>query len=355
MPDPPSSPEVGALTRRGSIIPSDRGPIPRRQIPWVDGSSSPPAEDSNASADEPHNSIEEVRPEKRQPSLAQDNPPSDLSTRPAGSDRQSMICDWATPTAPASATSQSRSRVDNPQTQHPLHSRLSTVSRHQECPRPHTSSTSERAADIPREPRRLESESGTRSSVAPRSTHGNQTITASSSYVPSSPPRHRSLSRTMLTIETSAASSEVDNTARQRQLPPEVTEIGGVDLSCTVEARKGRRHWDLLDRGPLTQPDESFWRARQEREEEVLREMQDNPRPTRKRVRPRPEGPDRRRRPTPWSAAENQRLITLWMEHGNSWSLIKEIDDFSPQPKLGIRTQVDLKDRLRTVKSWMLR
>ncbi|KAJ5538937.1 hypothetical protein N7494_001465 [Penicillium frequentans] len=56
------------------------------------------------------------------------------------------------------------------------------------------------------------------------------------------------------------------------------------------------------------------------------------------------------RRPTvAWTKAEIQRLVVLWYQHGNSWALIKRIDDSSPDPQLLRRTQVDLKDKKRQI------
>lgn len=62
-----------------------------------------------------------------------------------------------------------------------------------------------------------------------------------------------------------------------------------------------------------------------------------------------------RRRYTRWSGAEMARLMKLWLQYPNDWARIKEIDRTSSDPKLGMRTDVDLKDKLRTIKMWCLK
>lgn len=56
-----------------------------------------------------------------------------------------------------------------------------------------------------------------------------------------------------------------------------------------------------------------------------------------------------------WIEEEVARLLRLWMRMGNRWAEIKRIDAESEQPRLTLRTDVDLKDKLRTIKKWMLR
>lgn len=48
-------------------------------------------------------------------------------------------------------------------------------------------------------------------------------------------------------------------------------------------------------------------------------------------------------------------LLKLCREYGTQWSLIKEVDSEQASPKLENRTQVDLKDKARNVKMWMMR
>lgn len=118
-------------------------------------------------------------------------------------------------------------------------------------------------------------------------------------------------------------------------------------------ASRPRRKPELLSRGTLRKPDPSYWAERQERESEVLKHMRRNLPPKRQaqeRVAGRPY-----RHHLKWRKREVKRLLRLWFEHGNSWAQIKAIDDQMAEPQLKDRTQVDLKDKLRTIKAWMLR
>ncbi|KAK5940321.1 hypothetical protein PMZ80_007741 [Knufia obscura] len=62
-------------------------------------------------------------------------------------------------------------------------------------------------------------------------------------------------------------------------------------------------------------------------------------------TRPRP--PQVRR---PWSEEEVIRLWDLMGKHGTSWSMIKNADNLMDEPKLGGRSQVQLKDKARNMK-----
>lgn len=56
-----------------------------------------------------------------------------------------------------------------------------------------------------------------------------------------------------------------------------------------------------------------------------------------------------------WSREEIATLIRLWSAYGNAWAYIKDMDDRSVKPVLQHRTQVDLKDKIRNIKQYMLR
>jgi hypothetical protein len=65
--------------------------------------------------------------------------------------------------------------------------------------------------------------------------------------------------------------------------------------------------------------------------------------------------PDRRKAAVKWSAEEIGRLIALYQKHLGQWAKMKRADERSSSPKLTIRTGVDLKDKMRTLKKWLLR
>ncbi|KAJ5117446.1 hypothetical protein N7448_011078 [Penicillium atrosanguineum] len=128
--------------------------------------------------------------------------------------------------------------------------------------------------------------------------------------------------------------------------------IHEINVNEMLASRPGRKA-ELLSRGILRKPDPSYWAERQERESEVLKHMRRNLPPKRQaqeRVAGRPY-----RHHLKWRNREVKRLLRLWFEHGNSWAQIKAIDDQMAEPQLKDRTQVDLKDKLRTIKAWMLR
>jgi hypothetical protein len=56
-----------------------------------------------------------------------------------------------------------------------------------------------------------------------------------------------------------------------------------------------------------------------------------------------------------WSKYETRRLINLWQLYGNAWSQIKDADAEMEPPRLTNRTQMDLKDKMRNVKAFMVR
>jgi hypothetical protein len=58
---------------------------------------------------------------------------------------------------------------------------------------------------------------------------------------------------------------------------------------------------------------------------------------------------------TPWSEDEIKRLIHLWIIHGSRWSQILKIDARMSPPSLLHRSQVDLKDKIRNIKIYMMR
>ena len=45
--------------------------------------------------------------------------------------------------------------------------------------------------------------------------------------------------------------------------------------------------------------------------------------------------------------------MSWWLQYGNSWAFIKQLDEQSSHPKLSLRTQVDLKDKVRNIKLWL--
>ena len=57
----------------------------------------------------------------------------------------------------------------------------------------------------------------------------------------------------------------------------------------------------------------------------------------------------------PWSLKETRRLVRLWEKHPNEWAKIERLDQASDDPQLTTRTPVDLKDKMRNVKIWMLK
>ena len=97
--------------------------------------------------------------------------------------------------------------------------------------------------------------------------------------------------------------------------------------------------------------EEQRWRERQADEERRLREF--------RRRKEQVNGPGKGRRHdrkprTLWNQEEVIQLSRLWAEHGNRWSLIQRIDQ-EGRHILGRRSQVDLKDKVRNIKAWMLR
>ncbi|KAL1959653.1 hypothetical protein VTO42DRAFT_1688 [Malbranchea cinnamomea] len=64
---------------------------------------------------------------------------------------------------------------------------------------------------------------------------------------------------------------------------------------------------------------------------------------------PRAVFPSRRRERVFWTIEETKRLIALIGRYGPKWSKIKEKDAAQPEPKLGRRSQVNLKDKARNL------
>jgi hypothetical protein len=89
-----------------------------------------------------------------------------------------------------------------------------------------------------------------------------------------------------------------------------------------------------------------YYRRRQEEEDAEIAEM------AREERRPKLSEP---RAKLPWSLKETRRLVRLWENHPNEWAKIKRLDRASDDPQLTTRTQVDLKDKMRNVKIWMLK
>lgn len=133
----------------------------------------------------------------------------------------------------------------------------------------------------------------------------------------------------------------------------DASEVQGISVNDMLASRRPGRRPQLLSQSILRQPDPSYWAERQERELEVLNHMRRNLSPT-------GQSEDlithrQRRHHRKWTKREVKRLLKLWFLHGNAWSQIKAIDTRSSLPQLSNRSQVDLKDKLRTIKAWMLR
>lgn len=136
------------------------------------------------------------------------------------------------------------------------------------------------------------------------------------------------------------------------------SEIPGLEIDRLVT-----RHGVPLQEGPLSgrpggprQPAQrgspEHWATKQleeiDRIEELVRRgLPGSNRPQKCR------GPRRQR--MLWSRSEIRTLIRLWLRHGNSWAYLKEQDELSVSPQLGLRTQVDLKDKMRNIKLYMRR
>lgn len=60
------------------------------------------------------------------------------------------------------------------------------------------------------------------------------------------------------------------------------------------------------------------------------------------------------RRRNGWTADETERLLALWLKHGNAWSLILHADRKMPNPLLGRRDQWAIKDKIRNLKAFMV-
>lgn len=89
-----------------------------------------------------------------------------------------------------------------------------------------------------------------------------------------------------------------------------------------------------------------YWRQRQKEEEVEIAAMAREERQS-KLSEPRAK--------LPWSSKETERLVRLWEKHPNEWARIERLDRASDDPQLATRTQVDLKDKMRNVKMWMLK
>jgi len=103
--------------------------------------------------------------------------------------------------------------------------------------------------------------------------------------------------------------------------------------------------------------DQGHRHAEEQRKLEQMRRKvrEEGPQPTHKRIRGDRDMPDRRKAAVKWSAEEIGRLFALYQEHLGQWAKMKRADERSSSPKLTIRTGVDLKDKMRTLKKWLLR
>jgi hypothetical protein len=89
-----------------------------------------------------------------------------------------------------------------------------------------------------------------------------------------------------------------------------------------------------------------YWMQRQEEEDAEIAQMAKEGR-QHKLSEPRAK--------LPWSLKETRCLVRLWEKHPNEWAKIERLDRASSDPQLTTRTQVDLKDKMRNVKMWMLK
>lgn len=126
------------------------------------------------------------------------------------------------------------------------------------------------------------------------------------------------------------------NISSRRQLGDEGSEIAFSDLPSREEHVQRQRAFTRQDE------EERLQRILHERR---ARDQQQSGLSNRARRRPR----------LPWSMKELCQLLKLCREYGTQWSLIKEVDSEQASPKLENRTQVDLKDKARNVKMWMMR
>jgi hypothetical protein len=131
------------------------------------------------------------------------------------------------------------------------------------------------------------------------------------------------------------------------------SEVNGARISDIARWDGGVRDGSL---GSLHADQGLRYREEQEKLEEMRRKVRENgPQPTKKRIRGQVDMPDRRKAAVKWSAEEIGRLVTLFQKHLGQWAVMKRADEQSSSPKLTIRTSVDLKDKMRTLKKWLLR
>lgn len=130
---------------------------------------------------------------------------------------------------------------------------------------------------------------------------------------------------------------EIDRLVTRHGVPLQEEPLSGRPGGLRRPARKGSpEHW-------ATKQQEEIDKI----EEFVRRGLPGSNRPQKCR------GPRRQR--MLWSRSEIRTLIRLWLRHGNSWAYLKEQDELSVNPQLGLRTQVDLKDKMRNIKLYMRR
>lgn len=120
------------------------------------------------------------------------------------------------------------------------------------------------------------------------------------------------------------------------------SEIPGLDLD---ELTRQRRYPST--RYPERSTSLQYWGRRQAQENARLQYL-------RQQVQGRFDRTPARAR-IPWSLEEAQTLIELWLQLGNQWGVIKDVDLAADHPHLSQRTSVDLKDKMRNVKAWMIR
>ncbi|KAJ5215592.1 uncharacterized protein N7498_001999 [Penicillium cinerascens] len=110
------------------------------------------------------------------------------------------------------------------------------------------------------------------------------------------------------------------------------------------DARAARRKREEEARKRKRSP--GYWRQRREEEDAEIAQMAREERPS-KLSKPRVK--------VFWSLNETRRLVRLWERHPNEWAKIERLDRASDDPQLTTCTQVDLKDKMRNIKIWMLK
>ena len=141
---------------------------------------------------------------------------------------------------------------------------------------------------------------------------------------------------------TTSGEDSLDDVSRLELDDTDASVIHGISVNDMQDSQRALRDADRSD-----------WAQRLERERMDLNDMRRNL-PPKGQARARTAARLQRYH-LKWRPPEVKRLLRLWFQHGNSWARIKTIDDQSSEPQLKDRTQVDLKDKVRTIKAWMLR